>query len=145
MQEHSAVAPPATGMGRHLRRYVGRSSPLPQFTIGCRAACPLLELDGPHPVAYPLVQIAPDSGSIRQPEVSLPAQHINTQLFDHLVQAAPTGSAGQFPNALLERCHRLRGYPAFDLAARRHPKAVAQELAPEYAGYRALGLIDLET
>jgi hypothetical protein len=33
IEEHSAVAPPAAGMGRHICRYIGRSSPLAQFGV----------------------------------------------------------------------------------------------------------------
>jgi len=48
------------------------------------------------------------------------------------------------PDALLERRDRLVGHSALDRAARGHPKGIAQELATERAGHRALGLVDRE-
>lgn len=45
-------------------------------------------------------------------------------------------------DALFERCHRLGGHLAFDLAAWACPEAIAQEFAAEDVGDRAFGLVD---
>jgi hypothetical protein len=106
----------------------------PCLRIGGCPAFPLFGLDGPHAMAYSLIQIVPDPWSIRQPEVDFQFQHVAPQLFDQLIQTVPAGFAGQFPDSLLECRYGLRGRVAFGLAASCHPEAVAQKFAPEHAG-----------
>src|ERR1039458_682464 len=95
-------------------------------------------------MSHPLVQFLPDARSLRQPEVSLPSQHIDSQLAYRFFETASARTTSQSPDTLLEHCHRLIGHPAFDLAAGSHPEAVTQELALERAGRRTLGLVDRE-
>jgi len=88
VQKHPAVAPPATSVSRHLCRYSGRRFPGQQIRVDGFGAFPVLELNRPYPMSHPLVQFFPDSRSLRQPEVSLPPQHIDSQLCYHLLQTA---------------------------------------------------------
>jgi len=88
VQRCAAVAPQAAHIACHQQRNIRPCAPCQKLSISGRATPPLLQLDGPHPVAYPLVQFLPDPRSIRQPEVSLPTQHIAAQSFHHLFKAA---------------------------------------------------------
>jgi hypothetical protein len=108
-------------------------------------AFPVLELDRPHPMPYPLVQLAPDLWSLRQPEVSLPSQHIDSQLSNHFLETASARTTSQSSDTLLEHCYRLVGQPAFDCPAGSRSEAVTQKLALEHTGYCALGRIHLKT
>jgi len=55
VQKHSAVAPPATSIHRHLCRHIGGCFPGQQFRVDGLGALPVLELNRPHPMAHPLV------------------------------------------------------------------------------------------
>jgi hypothetical protein len=93
-----------------------RSSSRDQFPVGGRAAFPVFELDCPHPVAYPLVQLWPDLRSLCQTEVCFPTQYLGSQLCDHCRETKPTATAGEFPNSLLERPPCFIRDPALDPA-----------------------------
>ena len=54
------------------------------------------------------------------------------------------GTAGQFPDALFEHCHRFMRNSALDRSGGCHPDAVPQELALEHTGRGALGCVDRE-
>ena len=82
-----------------------RSSPSQQFPMDSGTTLPVFELDGPHTMAYPFVQIAPDSRSIRQPEIGLPLQHIESQLTYHFLETATARATSQLPDPLLEHGH----------------------------------------
>src|SRR3569832_1800755 len=86
-------------------------------------------------MAYPLVQFLPDLWSFRQPEVSLPTQHIAAQPFHHLFKAAAARAPGQLTDPVLERDHRLGSDAALDLATHRYPEAEPQELAQEHTNH----------
>src|SRR6202789_3849817 len=102
IEQHPAVAPPAPGIGRYLCRNIGGGSQGHEFPIGRRAAFPLFKLDSSHPMPHPLIQISPDLWCLRQPEVALPSQHIDSQPLSDFRYTATARTAGQFPNASLE-------------------------------------------
>src|SRR6185437_3109659 len=72
VQRCAAVAPQAAHIACHHQRNIRPCTSCPKFSIRGRATPPLLQLDDPHPVAYPLIQLAPDLWSFRFPQVSLP-------------------------------------------------------------------------
>jgi len=100
VQKRPAVAPPATSVRRHLCRHIGGCFPGQQFRVDGFGSLPVLELNRPHPMTHPLVQFLPDSRSLRQPEVSLPSQHIDSQLSYHLFQTASAGTTSPSPDTL---------------------------------------------
>jgi hypothetical protein len=116
-----------------------------QFRVDGLGAFPVLELDRPHPMPHPLAQLAPDLWSLRQPEIRLPSQDIDSQLSYHFFETAYARTTSQSSDTLLEHCYRLVGHPAFDRAAGSRSEAVTQELAREHTGHRALGRIHLKT
>jgi hypothetical protein len=129
VEEHSAVAPPAAGISRHLfgnRRLSSERRQLPQDRS---PAPPLLELDGPQPVAYPFVQPSPDPWCLRQPKVSLPPPHEDAEPFRDRPEAASRDTGRQFPDTAFECLDRLVGDRAFDRTTRPPPEGVAEEFA----------------
>ena len=84
-----------------------------------------------------LVELSPDPWCLRQPEVRLPTPDVGPQMIHYILHTAAATSAGQLPDALLERPHRLFGDLAFDHSALTWPEAVAQELATKHAGHCA--------
>jgi hypothetical protein len=69
-------------------------------------------------MTQPLVKLSPDPWCLRQPEVRLPSPDVGSQMIHHILHTAPATSAGQLPDALLERPQRLFGDLAFDRSAR---------------------------
>ena len=101
VEEHAAIAPPATAIGRHLSRNVSPGTQHQQFPVHGRTAFPVFELDGAQPMTQPLVKLSPDLWCLRQPEVRLPSPNIGPQTIRHILYAAPTTAAGQLPDAPL--------------------------------------------
>lgn len=131
-------------VARHLVGHIFRCPKYLEFPIDRLRPLPVLELDGPQPMAQPLVQFSPDPGRLRQPEVRLPTQQVGPQFLHHLRHAARTRAACELPNADLEVVQCLISHCTFDFFALGHPQLIAQKLAPKGAGHRTLGFVDLK-
>src|SRR3546814_3912189 len=79
LEQAVTVTPPASRVACNALGNRDRRPPRPQLPEHDGATLPLLELDGPQPVAYPFIQPSPERFGLRQPEVALPSQHIDTQ------------------------------------------------------------------
>ena len=96
------------------RRATPCGAPSPQFAVHGRTPPPLLELYCPQSVAQPFVKLAPDSWCLRQPEVGLLTQHVQSQPLHHLVHTSSARAPAQLPDPMPERCYRLGCHRAFD-------------------------------
>ena len=108
IEEHPAVAPPATGVSRYPLGYIGFGPQGRQFPEDRPTALPLFELDGPQAMAHPFVQLSPDAGRLRQPEVGPPSQYEGTQPLRYHVHRASRYTGRQFTDTVLELSNRFQ-------------------------------------
>src|SRR5713101_1928005 len=135
------AVPPALAHPRHQRGQLMGSTETSQATIDRGRTPPVLELDGSESAAQPRIEVLERLGGLRETEVGLPPRHVGPQLFRNLSHAATTDTAGDEPDALLERDECLGSYRNFDRISRPPPQAVAQELTPKDGTYRGLRLV----
>src|SRR5712691_8483561 len=135
------AVPPALAHPRHQRGQLMGSTETSQATVDRGRTPPVLELDGSESAAQPRVKVSEHLRGLRQTEVRLPSRQVCLQLLSHLSHAAPTDTAGDEPDALLERDECLGSYPDFDRISRPPPQAVAQELTAKDGTHRGLRLV----
>lgn len=85
VQQLATVAPPAMTVSRHTVCHCDVCTQGLQRPEHGGAALPLLELDSTEPMAYPFIKRSPECFGLRQPEVALPSQQIDTQAVHHVL------------------------------------------------------------
>ena len=138
-----AGVPPPPKVASDAQRFVLAGTQPAQRAVGRRPASPVLELHGSHPMPQPLVQPLHHRGRLRQPEVRLPAWHIDPQIGNDLFHAATPAAARELAHALAQHVQRLTRNRQLGATLGR-AEAVAQELAPPHRCHRRLRLVDLQ-
>ena len=94
LEQHPAVAPPASAVGPHPSGKPGLGSQRAVRVDG-RATSALLDLEGARPMTQPPVRLAPAPGCLRQSDVRLPTQQTGPRPVHHSAHAAPAAVAHQ--------------------------------------------------
>jgi hypothetical protein len=135
-------SPPSAGVGRRLDGHEDRRSACSKFAEDRRASFPLLQLDGPEPVADPLVEVAENAGGLREAEVVAPAGQISSEVGDHVTHAPSTDPPGDVADPFLHDVKGAVRHPEPHRATRSYPERVAEDLTVRRQVDRALRLVD---